>query len=40
MNASNESGWTPSLRYPDPTVRALDPRFTRYMLALAGIERL
>ena len=32
--------WTPSLRYPDPSVTALDPRFDKYRLALAGVERL
>ena len=25
MTASND--WTPSLRYPDPAIRSLDPRF-------------
>jgi gluconolactonase len=32
--------WMPSLRYPDPSVTALDPRFDKYRLALAGVERL
>ena len=32
--------WEPSLRYPDPAIRALDPAFARYHLALAGVERL
>ncbi len=32
--------WQPSLRYPDPAVRALDPSFNRYRLALASVERL
>ncbi|MFC0384409.1 SMP-30/gluconolactonase/LRE family protein [Muricoccus vinaceus] len=32
--------WEPSLRYPDPAIRALDPSFERYHLALAGVERL
>ena len=32
--------WEPSLRYPDPAVRALDPSFEKYHLALAGVERL
>ncbi|WP_431283414.1 SMP-30/gluconolactonase/LRE family protein [Humitalea sp. 24SJ18S-53] len=32
--------WEPSLRYPDPAIRALDPRFAAYHLPLAGIERL
>jgi gluconolactonase len=33
-------GWEPSLRYPDPAVRALDPSFAKYRIALAGVERL
>ncbi|WP_458095172.1 SMP-30/gluconolactonase/LRE family protein [Roseomonas sp. WA12] len=32
--------WEPSLRYPDPAIRALDHSFERYQLALAGVERL
>ena len=40
MTTWTESGWTPSQRYPDLAVRALDPRFSKYMLALAGVERL
>ncbi|WP_043830026.1 SMP-30/gluconolactonase/LRE family protein [Muricoccus aerilatus] len=32
--------WEPSLRYPDPAIRALDASFERYHLALAGVERL
>jgi gluconolactonase len=32
--------WQPSERYPDPAVRALDPAFDKYRLALAGVERL
>jgi gluconolactonase len=34
------AAWEPSLRYPDPAIRALDPSFTRYMLFNAGVERL
>jgi gluconolactonase len=33
-------GWTPSERYPDPAVTTLDPRFAKYRIALAGVERL
>ena len=33
-------GWAPSLRYPDPLVTALDPRFNKYKLPLASVERL
>ena len=32
--------WAPSPRYPDPAVKVLDPRFARYRLALAKVERL
>jgi gluconolactonase len=32
--------WQPNERYPDPAVRALDPAFARYKLALASVERL
>ena len=27
--------WQPSQRYPDPSVRIIDPSFTKYRLALA-----
>ncbi len=33
-------GWTPSLRYPDPAIEILDQRFQKYLLNLAGVERL
>jgi gluconolactonase len=32
--------WQPSERYPDESVRILDPSFARYRLALAAVERL
>ena len=32
--------WQPSERYPDPSVRILDPAFTKYRLPLASVERL
>jgi gluconolactonase len=32
--------WEESTRYPDPAVQSLDPRFDRYRLALASVERL
>src|SRR5664279_6291872 len=32
--------WTPNLRYPDPYVTALDPRFNKYKLPLASVKRL
>ncbi len=35
-----EPAWMPSERYPDPAVQILDPRFAKYRLPLAGVERL
>jgi gluconolactonase len=35
-----EATWTPSARYPDPAIVALDPSFKRYHLALSAVERL
>jgi gluconolactonase len=32
--------WQPSQRYPDPSVRSIDPSFDSYRLALAKVERL
>ena len=32
--------WSPSLRYPDPLITALDPRFKKYHLPLSSVERL
>ncbi len=32
--------WHPASRYPDPAIAALDPRFERYWLKHAAIERL
>ncbi|MEP1933807.1 MAG: SMP-30/gluconolactonase/LRE family protein, partial [Roseibium sp.] len=34
------NSWQTSQRYPDPSVISLDPRFDRYRLPLAGVERL
>jgi gluconolactonase len=36
----DRSGWSPTLRYPDPLVLSLDPRFQKYRLPLASVERL
>ena len=33
-------GWRPATRYPDPAVQSLDPRFDKYRLPLASVERL
>jgi gluconolactonase len=32
--------WQPSERYPDPSIHILEPRFDKYRLPLAGVERL
>jgi len=32
--------WVESTRYPDPSIRALDPSFRRYHLPLSSVERL
>ena len=32
--------WQPSLRYPDPAIEILDPRFERYRVFSAAVERL
>jgi gluconolactonase len=37
---TSEPAWTPSQRYPDPSVQILDPSFAKYRLPLAGVERL
>src|SRR3954468_9624721 len=32
--------WQPSGRYPDPSIKVIDPSFNRYRLALAKVERI
>src|SRR5882672_4581229 len=32
--------WQPSQRYPDPSVKIVDPGFGRYRLGLAKVERI
>lgn len=32
--------WHPAQRYPDPAIEILDPRFARYRLMSAAVERL
>jgi gluconolactonase len=34
------AAWEPSLRYPDPAVRILDPSFARYRVPQASVEQL
>ena len=38
--AQTPAGWQPSARYPDPTVKVIDPSFNRYKLGLAKVERI
>src|SRR5204863_2855614 len=38
--AQTPTGWQPSARYPDPTVKVIDPSFNRYKLGLAKVERI
>src|SRR5688572_9083439 len=37
---SADTGWAPATRYPDAAVEVLDPRFEKYRLKLARVERL
>jgi gluconolactonase len=37
---AREAGWRPSLRYPDTSITALDPRFKKYHMPLTNVERL
>jgi len=37
---ADHADWQPASRYPDPAIFALDPRFERYWLKLASIERI
>jgi gluconolactonase len=39
-SAAMSGQWVPSLRYPDPLITALDPRFKQYHLPLTSVERL
>jgi gluconolactonase len=34
------AAWEPSERYPDPSVQALDPSFSKYRLLLASVEKI
>ena len=41
--ASGEPRWQPGaapIRYPDPDIKVLDPRFQKYVLGNAAIERI
>src|ERR1700758_989710 len=39
-NPSPRPGWQQATCYPDPAIQALDPRFEKYWLKLAVVERL
>src|SRR6202522_429263 len=38
--SSPRAGWQQATYYPDPAIHALDPRFEKYWLKLAVVERL
>jgi gluconolactonase len=38
--AQTSPQWQVSLRYPDPSVKVVDPSFGRYRLGLAKVERI
>ena len=38
--SSHAAGWRPATYYPDPAIRALDPRFEKYWLKLSAVERI
>lgn len=38
--APGHTHWTINERYPDPAIKTLDPRFAKYRLPLASVERL
>jgi gluconolactonase len=40
MNNDPNDGWREPFRYPDPLVQALEPRFERYRIFNAAVERL
>ncbi|MBR0968388.1 SMP-30/gluconolactonase/LRE family protein [Bradyrhizobium diazoefficiens] len=39
-HTQERSGWRPASCYPDPAIKALDPRFEKYWLKLSAVERL
>src|SRR6266550_6287857 len=40
MNSAGGAPWRPSEKYPDPSIETLDPRFEKYRLFHAAVERL
>ena len=39
-SSQERPGWRPASSYPDPAIKALDPRFEKYWLKLSAVERL
>jgi gluconolactonase len=40
MDFNLDRNWSQPIRYPDPAIEVLDPRFRRYVLGSAALERL
>lgn len=38
--SATRPGWQPATYYPDPAIHALDPRFEKYWIKLAAVERI
>ncbi|WP_445489307.1 SMP-30/gluconolactonase/LRE family protein [Rhodopseudomonas sp. RCAM05734] len=38
--SATRPGWQPATYYPDPAIQALDPRFEKYWIKLAAVERI
>src|SRR4051794_18943767 len=32
--------WQPSQRYPDPSIKVIDPGFTKYRIGIAKVEKI
>ena len=40
MDFKLDRDWREPVRYPDPAIEVLDPRFSQYVLGSAALERL
>src|SRR5215208_1527742 len=40
LASSTLGQWQPAQRYPDPAVELLDPRFDKYRVGMAAVERI
>jgi gluconolactonase len=38
--STTSADWAPDPRYPDPTIKVLDPSFLKYRPNIVGVERL